>query len=230
MKKNLTKLGVTAAAIGALGVAGSFGTFSAFTASETKNTTFSAGTVKIENEFNLPWQDLGTARRAAFAGGNGASAGHVKVTNTGTEPINVFIDFDGTVDNPNWQIPSGANSHSTNLLAENLKIDSSYTSDFAQLGDDSTRLWMLNRRGLSPLPDPLTGKPLVVEPGQSKAIYYRAWLRERDASNPVLAEQGDGGDDNAMQGLSIAEKVTVKAIEAGADDLPITGIPYDNGL
>ena len=217
---NFKKLALTAGAVGALGVAGSFGTFAAFTAEETKDLAFSAGTVKIVNEFDLPWQDLGTGVRDA------ASAGHITVKNDGTEPVNVFLDYDGVVDVADWATPGTANRHSTNPLAENLNIDSSYTSDFAQMGDNATRLWVLNRRGLSPLPNATGTAPLVLNAGDSKTVYFRAWIRERSATNPI---PGDGGDDNAMQGLISNQKVTVKAIEAGADDLPLVPA-YDNGL
>src|SRR3954463_15994135 len=85
--KTWKKAAMTAGAIGALGVAGSFGTFSGFSASENASPPISAGTVKITNNFNLPWTSLGTARRAAYTGanglgGNGASAGSIKVQNT----------------------------------------------------------------------------------------------------------------------------------------------------
>jgi predicted ribosomally synthesized peptide with SipW-like signal peptide len=217
---NFKKLALTAGAVGALGIAGSFGTSAAFNADETKELAFSAGTVKIVNEFNLPWQNLGTGVR------EGANAGHIKVKNDGTEPINVFLDFDGVVDVVDWQTPGTSNRHSTNPLAENLNIDSSFSSDFAQMGDNATRLWVLNRRGLSAVPNATGTGPLVLDSGQEKTIYFRAWIRERSATNPI---PGDGGDDNLMQGLVSNQKITVKAIEAGADDIPLTS-PYDNGL
>ena len=58
-----------------------------------------------------------------------------------------------------------------------------------EMGDVATRLWMLNRRGPSPV--------MTLNPGQSGRVYYRFWLRERF-----------GGNDNSMQDLSIPnEKV-----------------------
>jgi predicted ribosomally synthesized peptide with SipW-like signal peptide len=239
--KTWKKAAMTAGAIGALGVAGSFGTFSAFSASESVDQPISAGSVDIANNFSLPWSNLGTARRAAYAGanglgGNGANAGYIKVRNTGTKPINVWLDFDGPVGVANWMQPSTAGLQSTNLLAENIKIDTSWDENFSTLKDDSTRLWLLNRRNLSPLTD--ANGLVAIAPNDSRTLYFRAWLRERDLSNPDSHEQGDGGADNDMEGLSIGdEKVTVKAIEAGADDfqgfLPTGTGPnpnnYDNG-
>jgi hypothetical protein len=210
----ITKIGATAAAIGALGVAGSFGTFSAFTAESAPSTSqFKTGSVKIDNEFALPTLDHMATQQPA-------KAGYIKVTNTGTEPANVWMDFDGPTGNIT---PQGSASPTTdNPLVDNIIVDSSYDADFAHLMDDQTRLFRINNRGLSPLPsatDPLHAA-LVVQPGQSGVVYFRARLRERL----------DGGSDNVNQLQAVTETVTVKAIEAGGTTFGTYGPqPADGG-
>jgi hypothetical protein len=222
----LKKAILTAGAVGALGVAGSFGTFAAFTdALPDQASTYTAGTVDIAGGFNLP-------NTSSLSTQEPASAGTVTITNNGTEPVNVWMDQDGpvgTISDPG----GAAGGFSDNLLAENIEV----TSSLGLPGggtfplDASTRLWKVNRRGLSPLPGPGTTTttlvPLVLQPTEVVTVNFSVKLRER----------GEGvGDtsalDNAMQGLSAAETLKVKAIEAGANDFGSApyAIPFDNGL
>ena len=216
--KTWSKIAMTAGAIGALGVAGSFGTFSAFTATTPDyQTQFKTGSVKVDNEFSMPdASNLATL--------NPVSAGYIKFTNTGTEPQNIWIDFDG----PTGNITNQQNSNGTvtpltdDALLDNIIVDTSYDQNFASLLDDKTRLFRINNRGLSPLPDavnPLSG-PLTIPAGQSKTLFLRVNLRHRI----------DGGDDNANQLKAVTETIHVKAIEAGGTDFGTYGPqPADGG-
>jgi hypothetical protein len=216
--KTWTKLAMTAGAIGALGIAGSFGTFSAFTASTPDyQSQFKTGSVSVDNAFSMPdASNLATL--------NPVSAGHITFTNTGTEPQNVWIDFDG----PTGNITTQQNSNGTTTpltddpLVDNVIVDSSYDADFAHLLDDKTRLFRINNRGLSPLPDPAnpTTQALVIAPGASKTLYLRVNLRHRL----------DGGDDNVNQLKAVTETVHVKAIEAGGTDFLVnSALPAADG-
>jgi predicted ribosomally synthesized peptide with SipW-like signal peptide len=219
--KNWSKLAMTAGAIGVIGVAGSAGTFASFTSSAGSYTQeFKTGNVQVTGGFHLP--DLSNM------GTNDAKyAGSITVKNTGTKPINPYIDFDGPVE----QGAAHGYPYSTNLLAENIIVDSSYDANFAAgtLMDDATRLWRLNQRDATPMSEG-TDK-LVLQPGQERTIYFRVHLRSRDhdgsEGNGSVGE-GDGGADNEMENLSITETVNVKAIEAGGNDFGAT-VGSDNG-
>jgi hypothetical protein len=217
--KNWSKLAMTAGAIGVIGVAGSAGTFASFTNSAGSYTQqFKTGNVQVTGGFHLPdLSNMGT--------NDVAQAGSITVKNTGTKPINPYIDFDGPVD----FVAPPAYAHSSNLLAENILVDSSYDPNFAtgSLMDAGTRLWVLNRRGLSPFVNDAGNGALVLQPGQDRTIYYRVRLRSRDTDE--LVQPGDGGSDNDMQNQSITETIDVKAIEAGGNDFGTSPIPYDNG-
>jgi hypothetical protein len=221
--KNWSKLAMTAGAIGVIGVAGSAGTFASFTSSAgTYTQEFKTGNVQVTGGFHLPdLSNMGT--------NDVAQAGSITVKNTGTKPINPYIDFDGPVE----QGTAHGYAYSTNLLAENIIVDSSYDASFpvASLMDASTRLWQLNKRDATPMSDG-AGK-LVLQPGQERTIYFRVHLRTRDHDGtevPVGASgEGDGGADNEMQNLSITETVNVKAIEAGGNDFGAT-VGVDGGL
>jgi len=218
--KNITKLGATAAAIGALGVAGSFGTFSAFTDAQTKDVAVTSGTLKVTNDFQLPkFENLGTRettytcdKDTGLPGGTGASecaagdagksAGHITVTNTGSLPQDVYIDFDG----PAATDVSSPNAENSNVLASNIIMDSSNDANFTTLGWVATRLFKFNNSGPLPYIQNL-------EPGHSQTVYFRAWLRERQAGVYALG-------DNEMQNKSITgEKITVTGIETGHSDI-----------
>jgi predicted ribosomally synthesized peptide with SipW-like signal peptide len=238
--KQWSKLAMTAGAIGVLGVAGSAGTFASFTASGAKDTSFSTGNVSIDNHFALPAaSNLGTMDP------KNANAGYITVTNNGSKPINAYIDFDGPVAKDLTGYP-----HSTNVLAENIVLDSSYKdfntpgfneTDFSAGGDlldNETRMWRVNDRGLTPLydlSDPAHPALAVLNPGQSKTIYYRVRLLSRDnaqnkEANPA-STHGDGpGQDNTMENKSLDERVWVNAVEAGGTDFHRSGADAsDNG-
>jgi predicted ribosomally synthesized peptide with SipW-like signal peptide len=195
------KMLLTVGAVGALGVAGSFGTYAAFTDElPAQSTQFKTGTVKVTGGFQMPdVSSLGTQEPKR--------AGHMTVQNTGTEPINVYMDWDGPVGNIK-QDGNGGAFFSDDVLAENIEVDSSYDSNFATLGDNKTRLWQVNNRGLLPLPGP-SGN-LVLEPGQAPTVDFRVNLREQGPN-----AYGQNLDDNVMQGKAIVETIRVKAIEAG---------------
>ena len=206
---------LTAGAVGVLGTAGTFGTFAAFTASDAKDLTVTSGTVKIENTVdfaslaNLGTSDLsmGTLTGADQTATN-KKTGSITIKNTGSLPQDFYIDFDG----PGQQDMSSPNTGNLDVLAENIKVDTS-GDGFTTQWDSGTRLWQLNRRGL-------TRYFANVPAGESRTLSLKYWLRER----PVA----EYGDDNQMQGKTLAgEKVTVKAIEAGADDFAgQTGYDY----
>lgn len=214
---------LTAGAVGVLGTAGTFGTFAAFTASESTPLTVEAGTVKIKNTIDFTkLATLGTADKSNGPSDDTAQydltatpkqQGSITVENTGTQPQDIYIDFDG----PGVQDMVDPYKGSSNLLAENIKVDSSFDPNFGQLLDNGTRLWQLNRRGLSQY-------FAAVPKGESRTLYFRFWLRERRVD---LFPTGD----NAMQGLKLDnQNVTVKAVEAGHDDLAPTATPnYDFG-
>ncbi|HEY4093934.1 MAG TPA: hypothetical protein VGM33_00390 [Baekduia sp.] len=216
--KNWSKLAMTAGAIGVIGVAGSAGTFASFTSSAgTYTQEFKTGNVQVTGGFHLPdLSNMGT--------NDVAQAGSITVKNTGTKPINPYIDFDGPVD----AVAPPAYPHSSNLLAENIIVDSSYDANFGAgtLMDDATRLWRLNQRDATPMSD--GADKLVLQPGQERTIYFRVHLRTRDHDGTEPSE-GDGGADNEMQNLSITETVNVKAIEAGGNDFGAT-VGSDGGL
>jgi hypothetical protein len=208
---------LTAGAVGVLGTAGTFGTFAAFTATDAKDLTVTSGTVQIENTVDFASlanlgtsdQSMGTLTNADHTALD-KQTGSITIKNTGSLPQDFYIDFDG----PGVADQTSPNVGSTNLLAENIKVDTSGDA-FTTQWDDGTRLWQLNRRGL-------TRYFANVPAGESRTLSLKYWLRER-----VPTEYAGG--DNEMQGLSLSnEKVTVKAIEAGADDFAAeTG--YDNG-
>ena len=207
---------LTAGAVGVLGTAGTFGTFAAFTATDAKDLTVTSGTVKIDN--NVDFASLANLSTADLSVGTLAGADHsatpketgtITITNTGSLPQDFYIDFDG----PGVQDMTSPNTGSTNLLAENIKVDTS-GDNFTTQWDDGTRLWQLNRRGL-------TKYFSAVPPNESRTLSLKYWLRERAVSEYP-------GGDNEMQGKTLSgEKVTVKAIEAGADDFAgETGYDY----
>ena len=228
----LNKLILTAGAVGAIGIAGSFGTFAAFTdvnPSETVNVA--SGTLEVDNNFALP--DLtklgtrdttwtcnstdGTASPAGssqcFGGDADKRAGSITVTNTGSLPQDVYLDFDGVgkigVTSPN--------AESGDVLADNIIIDSAFDENFTTPGHRGTRLWVINRGG--------PAQYATLQPNDSTTIYFRAHLRER------FAGQYAGGD-NELQNktLSIPQKVTVSATEVGRDDLLAPLVTLDTSL
>jgi predicted ribosomally synthesized peptide with SipW-like signal peptide len=200
------KMLLTVGAVGALGVAGSFGTYAAFTDElPAQESQFKTGLVKVTGGFNMP--DV-----SSLATQEPARAGDITVTNTGTEPINVYMDWDGpvgTIKSDGAPSPTNKTFFSDDVLAENIQVDTSYNSDFTGPGDDKTRLWKINDRGLSALYD-LTGSKIVLNPGQSKTVFFRVRLREQGPN-----AWGSNSDDNVMQGKAVVESIKVKAIEAG---------------
>jgi predicted ribosomally synthesized peptide with SipW-like signal peptide len=228
------KLALTAGAIGALGMAGSFGTFAAFTATETHTPTVSSGTIKVLNKFELPsLANLGT-RETTFtcnggtglaptgtqsggsechAGADGKKAGYITVENTGTLPQDVYIDFDG----PGVADATSPNVESSNVLASNIIVDSSFDENFATLGWAATRLFVMNRAA--------PAKYFTLQPDTEKTVYFRAWLRERAAGQYPLG-------DNEMQNKQITDqKVIVTAVEEGrANEIGPVFPAHDNGL
>ena len=216
--KNWSKLAMSAGAIGVIGVAGSFGTFSAFTAAQTKTDTITTGTIRVSNDFQLPdWHNLGTSPtdRVGHAGGTTTpeykKAGSITVKNTGSLAQDVYLDFDG----PGVEDQTSPNLGSTDVLADNIIMDSSLDADFSALGDEDTRLYKVNRRGPSEIFANL-------QPGEQKTIYFRVYLRERLVNEYPLG-------DNEMQNKSINEKITVSAVEAGRDDLQIPSVNDASG-
>lgn len=220
---------LTVGAVGVLGTAGSFGTFAAFT--DTNNTpqtfTAGAGTLIVDNDFDLPdLTELGTRETSAYncnrttglpgtpefpntgsecwAGSTGKRAGSITITNAGTVPQDVYLDFDGPI-------------AADNLLAENIIIDTSDADTFLpETGHTATRLRTINNAGPT-----LSVQNLAA--GATKTIHFRAWLRER----PAAIVNGD----NLMQDLEITEKITVGGIEVGRDDLltPLITTGADTG-
>ena len=236
MQSRNKKALATAGAVAALGALGGFGTFAAFTDQlPAQQTQFKTGTVKVTGGFNMPdASSLGTQEPAR--------AGSMTIKNTGTEPVNAFVDWDGPVGNIKCDGVCDRNTNKTAFsddpLAENIIVDSSYDADFAHLLDDNTRLWKLNDRNLFPLLDGGLNK-LVLQPGQERTLYFRVRLREQGPN-----AWGQNADDNVMQGKAANETINVKAIEAGtsyrglgdvtagSDGLPQgwtdTADPYDN--
>lgn len=202
------KMLLTVGAVGALGVAGSFGTYAAFTDElPAQESQFKTGLVKVTGGFNMP--DV-----SSLATQEPARAGDITITNTGTEPINVYMDWDGpvgTLKSDGAPSPTNKTFFSDDVLAENILVDSSYDAGFTQLLDDKTRLWKLNDRNLSPLIETTAGFPkTVLNPGQSKTLFFRVRLREQGPN-----AYGANADDNVMQGKALVESIKVKAIEAG---------------
>jgi predicted ribosomally synthesized peptide with SipW-like signal peptide len=229
----LKKALITAGAVGALGVAGSFGTYAAFTDQlPAQESQFKTGTVEVTGGFNMPdLSSLGTQEPAR--------AGSMTIENTGTEPVHVYVDWDGpvgTLQADGVPGPGNAVFFSDNVLAENILVDSSYQSDFHlhddniaknEDGDAATRLWKINDRTMSPLRDIAAGFPkTILQPGQSKTIYFRVRLREQGPN-----AWGQNADDNVMQGQAINETLKVAAIEAGSSTrgLPAGAVEVPQG-
>jgi predicted ribosomally synthesized peptide with SipW-like signal peptide len=228
------KLALTAGAVAALGMAGSFGTFAAFTATETNTPAVTSGTIKVLNNFELPsLANLGT-RETTFtcnggtglaptgtqsggsechAGADGKRAGEITVKNTGSLAQDVYIDFDG----PGVADATSPNVESSDVLASNIIVDSSFDEDFTTLGWAATRLFVMNRAA--------PAKYFTLEPGAEETVYFRAWLRERAAGQYPLG-------DNEMQDKTIAnQKVIVTAVEAGrANEIGPVFPAHDNGV
>jgi len=215
--RNWKKLAMTAGAIGAIGAAGSFGTFSAFTDAQTQDIPVSSGTLKVDNNFQLPsLANLGTREtkwncdgntglpvdggtKECFAGSD-QNSGSITVKNVGSLPQDVYIDFDG----PAAEDVSSPNVENSNPLASNIILNTSLDADFSQLGWAGIRLYRLNNAG--------PWKAFSLAAGDEKTIYFQAHLRER---SPGVYTGGD----NAMQNLTIPdEKVTVTAIDPNQTD------------